>query len=250
MKFLQITLLLLSLTLLCCRAPWIATYNTHSTNKIHIADTAIYNPADSLLEPYRLSLTRIMADTITYASGLFKKKVPAGSLGNLVTDAIWHYYQNHSIAIDAVITNYGGLRLQEWPAGAITLAKVYELLPFDNEVVLITISKDLLRTWIKHISNAKGWPIAGMNIQINPSDNTADSIKIEWLKGNVENVSQESVRIATIDYVANGGDRCDFLKGVPQLPSKQLVRDIVLEYLRTQKKIVPDSSIRFIIHHE
>lgn len=50
--------------------------------------------------------------------------------------------------------------------------------------------------------------------------------------------------IATNDYVANGGDQCEFLKACPQMHTGLLVRDAVTDYVRVKQHLIPDSLPR------
>jgi 2',3'-cyclic-nucleotide 2'-phosphodiesterase (5'-nucleotidase family) len=56
---------------------------------------------------------------------------------------------------------------------------------------------------------------------------------------------QKTYRVATSDYIANGGDRCDFLIGLKQNNAGLLLRDALLQYLKNKKSIQPNTQNRF-----
>ena len=47
--------------------------------------------------------------------------------------------KRQSLNVDFVVLNYGGLRIQSMAAGPITMSKVYELMPFDNTLVVVDL---------------------------------------------------------------------------------------------------------------
>ena len=64
---------------------------------------------------------------------------------NWATDALWEaakkVYNGH---VDIAIVNMGGMRCA-WQAGPITRGNVFELMPFDNRLVVLTLKgKDVL----------------------------------------------------------------------------------------------------------
>jgi 2',3'-cyclic-nucleotide 2'-phosphodiesterase (5'-nucleotidase family) len=55
--------------------------------------------------------------------------------------------------------------------------------------------------------------------------------------------------IATNDYVANGGDNCEFLKEVRRTNTAVLIRDLVTQYIRHHQLIHPDNHQRLQFTH-
>ena len=74
------------------------------------------------------------------------------------------------------------------------------------------------------IAASGGWPVAGVTFTI--KDNTADDVQI-----NGKRLHNESTyHIAISDYLANGGDNMDMLKGLPQENTNVLLRDAFKAY--------------------
>ena len=69
-----------------------------------------------------------------------------GTLGNFIADALLQKgidYAYHPI--DFAIVNNGGIRLPSLPSGNITVGKIYELMPFDNMIVVLKVSGNIVQ---------------------------------------------------------------------------------------------------------
>ncbi|MBK7762924.1 MAG: 5'-nucleotidase C-terminal domain-containing protein [Bacteroidetes bacterium] len=213
-----------------------------------------------LLKPYRDSLSFTMNAVIGYATGKFEKAKPSGSLGNLVVDILMQQARKIDTNTYGAIYNYGGLRINQIPEGDITRGKIFELLPFDNELVLIEVNGKILTQWLQHIAKSGGWPVSIecsfyydslYNFQLQN-----DTIFIERENGDVEmSINRRTLDsnitylIATNDYIANGGDNCDFLKGLKRKSTGKLIRDIVLDRMMFKPNLYPDDYQRIILQN-
>ncbi len=192
-------------------------------------------PADSgllfMLQPYAEKLRGNMNEVVGLAAMDLEKRLPGGSLGNFMADAV------HAMAaekfgrvVDVAMVNFGGIRLNQIPAGEITRGKVFELMPFDNLLVLQELKGTILQQLLDHIAARGGWPVAGMTMQI------ADKKAVNVLIGGKPLVADEVYVVANSDFVANGGDRAEMLKAVPQINMGYLVRDALLDYMHRYYK--------------
>ena len=59
--------------------------------------------------------------------------------------------------------------------------------------------------------------------------------------------TQKVYRILTNDYVANGGDNCDFLKNLKKETTGKLIRELMIDYIMDVKEISPDNQPRIKI---
>lgn len=166
-----------------------------------------------------------MNDVIAVAETDLEKKQPEGTLGNILADAMLSIAkQKYKTAVDASFINYGGIRLPVIPAGNITRGKIFELAPFDNIIVLLRLNGKVLTEFLNHLSLRNGWPVSGASWQIKDKKATAVII-------NGKPIDESTIyTIATLDYVANGGDDCVMLKNIPQINGGFLFRDAVIEY--------------------
>ena len=101
------------------------------------------NNVTALLQPYADSVNKSMLGIIAVAEIDLEKKQPEGTLGNVMVDAMLaKAKQAYKIPVDAAFINYGGIRLPVIPQGNITRGKVFELAPFDNDIVIQKLSGD------------------------------------------------------------------------------------------------------------
>jgi 2',3'-cyclic-nucleotide 2'-phosphodiesterase (5'-nucleotidase family) len=209
-----------------------------ATNADTLSAIALY------LQPLRDSLSQVMDEKISEAKGTFTKAKPGGSLGNFIADVMFGKAQQKQAQTLGVMYNYGGIRLNQIPEGPISKGKIYELLPFDNELVLISIKGSVLKVWLQSAIKSGGWPISrGLAF-------TIDSIGHMAFNSGLSIDDSIDYYIATNDYVANGGDDCSFLKGIPQIHTGMLTRDVMIEYLRMTPQVMPDTLQRILWKNE
>jgi 2',3'-cyclic-nucleotide 2'-phosphodiesterase (5'-nucleotidase family) len=177
----------------------------------------------SMLKPYADSVNSSMGDIIAVSAAELERKQPEGTLGNLLADGMLaKAAELYNKKVDAAFINFGGIRLQSLPAGNITRGKIFELLPFDNVIVLQQVSGSVLRQFIDHIAGRGGWPCAGISFQL--KDKKAVNIYI----GGAPLDEMATYTIANNDYIANGGDDCMMLGRLPQQNGGFVFRDAII----------------------
>jgi len=129
--------------------------------------------------------------------------------------------------IDFALQNYGGLRLAMLPKGDITLGHLYELMPFENYVVIMEGDSALVQQLFDRIAQYGGWPVS-RQVRFRIEEGGAVDIFI----GGEPLRSGRIYRFALPDYIANGGDRMFFLREVPRKSTALLVREAVIGVLR------------------
>lgn len=198
-------------------------------------DSSVQN----FLIPYRETMYQSMNVVIATLENDLEKKQPEGTLGNFMADAMYIMAEKkYGIKPDAAFMNIGGIRLPLLKAGQITRGKIYELFPFDNILLLVTLKGTVLQQFLDHISGRGGWPVAGMTMQI--KDMKAVNVK---LSGEPLDFGKEYI-IAVGDYTANGGDDAFMLKGLPQTNNGYLMRDALIDYASMLKNIKVQSENR------
>jgi 2',3'-cyclic-nucleotide 2'-phosphodiesterase (5'-nucleotidase family) len=183
------------------------------------------------LQPYADSVNKSMNTIIAVAETELDKKQPEGTLGNVMADAMLaKAKQAYKLPVHAAFINHGGIRLGSVPAGNITIGKVFELAPFDNDIVIQKISGTILQQFLDHISAKGGWPVAGITWQI--KNKRAVNVLVN---GQPFNQAGE-YSIAMVDYVANGGDDCAMLRPVAKQSIGIVLRDALIAWLVEQTK--------------
>ncbi|HOZ78472.1 MAG TPA: 5'-nucleotidase [Ferruginibacter sp.] len=189
------------------------------------------NELSSMLKPYADSVNKSMNDVVAVAGITLEKKQPEGTLGNLLADAMMaKAKEKFNTPVDAVFMNSGGIRLPSIPQGNITRGKIFELSPFDNQIVLLKLNGKILQQFLDTTAIRGGWPTAGCTYQLKNKKAVNITIGGQPLNENAE------YTIGMVDYVANGGDNCDMLKPIPQQSRGYLFRDAIIEYFADAQK--------------
>lgn len=175
---------------------------------------------DSLIRPYRDSMQAEMAQVLVISDTILTKQMPESDLGDLLAGIMLNQTEKRANRrVDVAMINFGGIRLTQLPAGKITREKVYELMPFDNAIVLLELDGNTLKALFDRMAGAGGTPIAGASYTI--SAGKAGNIIIQ---GKTLDLSGKYT-IAISDYLANGGDKLDMLVKLPQISTGLLLRD-------------------------
>lgn len=193
-------------------------------------------PADSLLEaylaPYRQELALTMDDTIAEVGHTLTLKRPESTLGNFMADLLADEAERITgEPVDLALQNYGGVRRNSLHAGPMRMGMIYEIMPFDNQLVVLELDARGLHTLIQHIAKLGGWPVSkGVRFQIQAG--IAQAI----LVNNRPIQEGQTYRVALTDYIANGGDQCGFLTTYPVTDTGILVRDAIIHYCRARQE--------------
>jgi 2',3'-cyclic-nucleotide 2'-phosphodiesterase (5'-nucleotidase family) len=179
------------------------------------------------LQPYRDSVNNSMNTVIAVLGATLEKKQPEGSLGNFMADAMLvQAKKKFGVDADVATVNYGGIRLGQLPAGEVTNGKIFELMPFDNLLVLQEIRGDQLQTFLDFTAERGGWPLAGLTMQI------SNKKAVNVLIGGKPLDPSKTYKLVNSDYVASGGDNATMLKGIPQKNIGYLMRDAFFDYIK------------------
>lgn len=227
MKKLNFVIVLLFLLSACSRAYIL--YDVEGDQQQMSAD---YQGQDeeieSMIAPYRDDLSSTMNKSIARVEiDLFKDK-PSSSLGNLLADATLAMAAKYTQStIDIGIMNYGGIRVPSLTKGPVTIGNVYELMPFDNYLVVLNLKGDQVQAMLDAIAANGGWPVSGLSFHIEENAAAKVLIKGEALE------TDKIYRVAISDYLANGGDHMDMLKGLPQENTNVLLRVAFMSYFQS-----------------
>ena len=186
----------------------------------------------TFLQPYSDSVNSSMNTVLGQLAVDLDKRQPESSLGNFMADAMKAMAEKYyKTTVDGAFINYGGIRLNAIKAGPITRGRIFELMPFDNIIILQKIKGSVLQEFLDHIVGRGGWPVAGITMQIKDKKAVNVLIAGKPIDPNM------TYTIANSDYVANGGDNSEMLKVIPQINNGFLLRDALIEYVQsfTQK---------------
>lgn len=168
--------------------------------------------SDQVLLPYRPdgTLLRLAADML-----LAGTKVLAEAEG----------YPVPTLAV----MNAGGIR-DVLPEGNVTTEDVIKVSPFDNKAVVVVLDSARMTALVDHIASRGGEAVSGMSFELVGAEARNLLVNGEPLRGDRQYV------LATIDYIANGGDSFECLVGAERYTFNAIAHKIFVEYLRSLGK--------------
>lgn len=196
-------------------------------------------PADSsfikTVLPYKTKMDSIMNEVLGTSEQALLKGLPEGTLGDFVSDAVLKktndvYNSTDKIKADICLLNNGGLRSQ-LPKGKITLGNVFELMPFENEIVILTLSGEKTKQLFESLVENNGAPFSGATVK-------GKGKKMTELKiGGKDFDVTKTYKVATSDYLAGGGDKYYFFSAPIKVDTlKYKLRDAIVDYIKEENK--------------
>ena len=218
-------------------------YNDVKTYRFDDKITDVDSSVVNMILPYKTTLDVKMNEVIGYNRSEMVKAKPSSTLTNWTCDAIKEFYEYKTgEKLDVVLQNYGGIRINSVSAGDITVGKIYEVMPFENNFVVLDCDYENAQKLFYKISQSGGWPISsGSSITIK------DSIPTEIIINGQKIEKNKIYKIGLPDYIANGGDDCHFLKTVKRIDTGLLIRDMLINYVRDKKNIVANNEKRITV---
>jgi len=217
---LQIVLMLL---LAGCAKQYLPTQYQYTKNQI---ESKGENNAKivAIISPYKDSLEKTMNNIIAVNAKSISKGQPESELGNLLADILLQEANDCcNKQVDVAILNNGGIRIPQLAAGNVTLGKIYEIMPFDNRLVLMDLTGKELKELFHSIAAAGGWPISGARFTI--SNKKATEIFVDGVPLN----ENKTYTIGLSDYLTEGGDNLSMLKGKPIVDSGKNIREAITD---------------------
>jgi 2',3'-cyclic-nucleotide 2'-phosphodiesterase (5'-nucleotidase family) len=199
-------------------------------------DSTIYK----VMLPYKKTHDEQMYAVIAKSEEAMVKADIESTLGNFFCDAVIYETKKmlgkDSAMLDVAIFNKGGLR-NSLPKGNITIGNIFELMPFDNEVVLLKLSGPQFKDMCEKIVEKGGIPVGGMRMTMKGTTPTDITIK-----GKPFDETKE-YWVVTSDYLANGGDSYNFFKNAKERRlMNALLRNVIINYCEDITKL--DQTIK------
>ena len=199
-------------------------------------DSSIYKA----LSPYKKSHDEQMYSVIAKSEDALLKADVESTLGNFFCDAVIFETKkllgNDSSMLDVAVFNKGGLR-NSLPKGNITIGNIFELMPFDNEVVLLKLSGTQFKDMCYKIVEKGGIPVGGMRLVMKGNAPTDITINGKAFDEN------RDYWVVTSDYLANGGDSYTFFKNPKDKKIMNvLLRNMIINYCEDITKL--DQTIK------
>lgn len=179
--------------------------------------------------PYKVKVEAEMNEVIGNTNVVLSKRstLPESVLGNFFADAVFNQVKKREPLVDFVFpTTIGGLR-NDIAKGPITVASIFELMPFENQLVLFNLKGDDVLKVVNYIASRGGQPVSGLKLEI--KDKKAENIIINGKAFNVN----KSYWVVASDYIAGGGDDAiGFDKPISRKNIGLLVRDALIQEVK------------------
>ncbi|OUR95143.1 hypothetical protein A9Q87_00760 [Flavobacteriales bacterium 34_180_T64] len=204
---------------------------------------------DSYIKPYRENLEKNMSTVLAYSVDTYSKRDGElnTAIGNLMADAVYEesnpiFNKRTGKNIDFVLLNHGGIR-SIMSKGDVITRTAYELMPFDNSVVVVELRSAQVKELIEYLARAKrAHPISRLKIVLDKDYGINSAF--------VNNKPLDNTKIynvATNDYLYNGGDHMDFFKTNDSLHVLNYkIRNVLLDYFEKKDTLNPVIDDRFI----
>jgi 2',3'-cyclic-nucleotide 2'-phosphodiesterase (5'-nucleotidase family) len=181
--------------------------------------------------PYKAKMEQQMNTVIGQsARELTKDSKPETLLGNFFADALLKEGRKLDKTIDFSFGTKGGLRTNI-PKGDVTVSHIFELMPFENELIVVKLKGEGMISLLNVIASRSGLPVSGLTMKIKEGKPTAVMIG-----GEPFDLNQE-YRMLTYDYLSNGGDGLTFLAETKDKMLLNLkVREALLDYVKDIKQ--------------
>jgi 5'-nucleotidase len=150
-----------------------------------------------------------------------KNALASSAMGNLLTDALRDYTR-----ADVALMNRGGIRA-DLQQGPITRRDVFEVMPFDNSIVVLKLTGAELTALVRNAVEGKahsGIEVSGLTLEIK-TDAGGDKRSLTGVRVGAEPVDPAKVyRVAMNSFMADGGDA--YIEAVS--PGEKRTDDVLL----------------------
>jgi 2',3'-cyclic-nucleotide 2'-phosphodiesterase (5'-nucleotidase family) len=240
---------IIALVLVSCKTP-LSIASIHAEKNIYITSDLQQDQAiDAVIQPYKDELEGKMNAVISHTNVELSKSGDNSNLGNLLADYTfegaddWAKKHNQE-PIDAAVINIGGIRTII-AKGDILTKQIYEVMPFENEIVIIKMSgNDVESLFDYYLKTQKNNPVSHLLIE---TENGALSRKL--INGKTID-HNKTYYIATSDYLALGGDNMSFFSKGEMISTGIKMRDLFLEKFKQNPEVSSPDDVRLIFKNK
>ncbi len=168
----------------------------------------------TLIVPYRAQLKDKMNRVLAYSpTDLHKERNQLETnIGNFMADLCYEqgnkvFHKKTNKNIDFVLLNFGGIRAGI-PKGEVTTRNAYELMPFENSMVVVELSYEKVQDLLTYlVKSGTAHPIS-KQLRISIKNKKI----VSALLNGKEFDKSSTYNVLTSDYLQHGGDRMNFFK--------------------------------------
>ncbi|MEZ2414038.1 5'-nucleotidase C-terminal domain-containing protein [Muriicola sp. E247] len=221
-----------------------------SGKQLHIDGNLVADDSvEAFIKPYRQRINTVLDSVLAFAPEDIDKSDGElnSSLGNLMADIILKqaapiFKMRTGKEVDMALMNYGGIR-NVISAGDVTARNAFEVMPFENHIVVVKISGSVVREMVNYlVESDRPQPISGIKIVLNK-------------EGRLQNVTvrgtpldeEKTYYLATINYLLEGGGNAEFLKKNSEVTDMNyLLRNAMIDYFKSVDTLSAGVDDRFI----
>jgi 2',3'-cyclic-nucleotide 2'-phosphodiesterase (5'-nucleotidase family) len=184
---------------------------------------------EATLQPVKERIDAEMSMVIGYSAENMKSYAPESPLSNFCADVFRRAASDflHQ-EVDVSVVNLGGLRT-EIPAGSITVRNIYELMPFENELVILWIKGDKLIQLFQFFASVGGEGVSGIRMKVK------NGKAVQILVGTIPIDPAKIYTVATSDYLAEGNDQMTALSEYEKISGTGLkLRNVLIDFIRNE----------------
>ncbi|MCC2546977.1 5'-nucleotidase C-terminal domain-containing protein [Hymenobacter sp. BT175] len=223
--------LALALSSACQRAGYVAKPALAPVTAQRVESSLADDPrAAATIAPYREKVTQQMSEVLGTSPVPITKNNGESPLANLVAD-VQRARASRELkqTVDLGVMTNGGLRAS-LPAGPITMGSVFELMPFENELVVLDAPGAVVQQLFDYGARVK-MAFSNSVYTVGP-DGKASQILI----GGQPFDPAKTYTIAISDYLAGGGDQMEFFKAIKPRSTGVLLRNAIADHIRQLTK--------------
>lgn len=215
-----------------------AQYSNYRIQQSGNAHTAFYE----MIKPYSDSINKSMNDVLGENATLLEKKPKKSELGYFMADAfLYMAKERFNSNVDVAFINHGGIRLNELTPGKVTRGKIFELMPFDNLLVLQKVNGKILKQYLDTLAQGDAVNLSGISMTISGRKSKNIMVGERPLDENTDYI------LANSDYNINNSE---ILRSLPMQNIGYLQRDAIIDYVimfsQNGKKISVENNNRVV----
>jgi 2',3'-cyclic-nucleotide 2'-phosphodiesterase (5'-nucleotidase family) len=198
-------------------------------------DTALARLVEEWGEDLRPVTERVVA-TLAEPMSNFERRAGEWPLGTLIAEA-----QRVATGAHVGFVNVGSIR-RGLPAGPVTYSMLFELQPFQNELVSVALTGALLKDVLEMGLDREGRPrvhVSGLTVRYDPGAPAGSRIRAMILDDGREIGPRHVVTVGTTEFVAAGGDGFQPFGAGEQVRTGMLDLDALVTYLESFPGPIP-----------
>ncbi|WP_405382429.1 5'-nucleotidase C-terminal domain-containing protein [Maribacter sp. LLG6340-A2] len=218
-------------------------------NRVSVDSSSLeVDSIQKFIKPYHDRIEEILNEPLAYSPKTITKTDGQynTTAGNLMADIVLQqtnpvFKKRTGNDLDFVLLNHGGIRATI-SKGNVTARTAYEVMPFENTVVVAELKGTTISKMLDYLIKAKrAHPLAGVELALN-KDGSVKSFSI----GGAALDLDRNYFVATSNYLITGGDNMNFFKEYVSITETGYkIRNAMIDYFTKVDTLAPRIDSRF-----